>query len=520
MRSLRFGIVLLAAAGLLLVGCKKRLPKWTIMAYYDGNCDLDVSRNGNSWVVAEAQEAEEVGSTDNVQMIAMVGSVRLGGNCKYYRIEQNLNELPDSLKSPVLEVLGTKDMSDPATLRDFIRYCAENYPADHYMLMIKNHGGGWRGACLDQQNGAGAMMTMPEIRQALDTFHFDVIAFDACLMSMCEVAYELRGKADYLVASQFVTYAGTYGSAEWLGWLTANPNSSGLDLAKKIVEACMNANQAHAFTGHQAVTDLSKLDALAARIGTFGNELVTASGQYATEVLDAFSQTHTTELDDPAFCDLREFCKKILQEPHLKDIPQINNAASEVITAINDAVPMTMTNAVGISRGGLCIYFPYAETLFDSTNYVACQWASTNWHAFLSKFIDAIGGGGGGNRLTVSGTVTWPGHSLSNYCLAFLDTAASGQPRAVGITQVNPSTGAFTIQLDLAGPIQAYVEGFDDLNNNGYIEAGEGFGYWDQNGNNQWDDYLTFQPGQTVSGANVVLLTMKKDGIPGPQLHE
>src|SRR5512136_3030159 len=107
-------LVLMMAAVALVAGChKSNKAKWTIIAYYDGNCDLDVSRNGNSWVVAEAQQAEQVGSTDDVQMIAMVGSVRLGGQCKYYRIEKNTDELPDSLKSPVLEVLGTKAMSNP-----------------------------------------------------------------------------------------------------------------------------------------------------------------------------------------------------------------------------------------------------------------------------------------------------------------------------------------------------------------------------------------------------------------------
>lgn len=513
MRYLRLVMVFLAVAGSLLVGCKKRLPAWTIMAYYDGNCDLDISRNGNSWVVAEAQEAEQVGSTDQVQIIAMVGSVRLGGNCKYYRIEKHLNELPDSLKSTVLEVLGTKDMSDKATLRNFIQYCVTNYPAQRYMLMIKNHGGGWRGACLDQQNGAGAMMSLPEIREALDTFHFDIIAFDACLMGMCEVAYELRGKANYLVASQFITYAGTYGSAEWLGWLTANPSASGLDLGKKIVEACLHANEAHQFTGQQAVIDLAQMDALASRVGTLGNEMVTASGQYAAEILDAFARTHSTELDDPAFCDLREFCKNVLQEPHLKEIPQIKSATENVISAINAAVPMTMTNAVGISRGGLCIFFPYADTLFDSANYVKCQWRSTNWHSFLSKFIQAVGGGGGGNRLTVSGTVTWPGHSLSNYCIAFLDTAQTGAPRVIGVTPVNPANGSYTIQLDLSAPVQAYVEAFDDINNNGYVETGEGFGYWDANGNTLWDDYLIFSPGQTVQNADIRLFTVSQDGL-------
>ncbi len=396
MKLTRYALLLVMAAGLGFVTCNpgSSLAKWTIIAYYDGNCDLDLSKNGNSWVIAEAQEIERVGSTDQVQVIGMVGSLKTGGQCKYYRLEKHENELPDQLSSTVLEDLGTKDMSDKATLTNFIRFVIEEYPADHYMLMLKDHGGGWRGACIDEQNGAGNMMTMPTIRAALDTFHFDIIAFDACLMSMVEVAYELKDKADYLVASQFVTYAGTYGGEEWMTYLTGNPDASALDLAKKIVEACMNANERHQHTGHMAVTDLSQLDVLASKISTLGNDMVTHTGEHADEVFNAFGQTHRTELDDPCFCDLREFCLKLKQEPNLKTIPKIVEDCDNVVSAINAAVPMTRTNAVGVSRGGLCIYFPYHDTLFDSTDYVQCRFQSTTWQNFLSKFIAALSGGG------------------------------------------------------------------------------------------------------------------------------
>ncbi|MEO0107629.1 MAG: clostripain-related cysteine peptidase, partial [candidate division WOR-3 bacterium] len=280
MKHLRVAVTAVAVLGAMIGSdCNifgKGKAKWTIIAYYDGNCDLDLTKNGTSWVIAEAQEIEKVGSTDNVHVVAMVGSLKTGGQCKYYHLEKHENELPDQLRSPILENLGTKDMSDKTTLKNFITYARQKYPAEHYMLMLKDHGGGWRGAMIDAQNGAGSMMTLPDLASAMDTFHFDIVAFDACLMGMVEVAYELRQRANYLVASQFVTYAGTYGGAEWLGWLAANPNCSPLDLAKKIVEACLNADIAKQFIGQMAVIDLSKLDALASRIGTLGNDLVTA----------------------------------------------------------------------------------------------------------------------------------------------------------------------------------------------------------------------------------------------------
>lgn len=592
MKALRFCLLLLAVVAIGFVGCKKgpAEAKWTILAYYDGNCDLDVSRNGNSWVVAEAQEAEQVGSTGDVQVIAMVGSVRLGGKCKYYHIEKNQDELPDSLKSTVLEDLGTKAMSNPTILTDFIKYAIDKYPAEHYMLMIKNHGGGWKGACLDQQNGGGAMMTMPQIRQALDTFHFDIIAFDACLMSMCEVAYELRTSADYMVASQFVTYAGTYGSAEWLGFLTANDTASGLTLAKKIALACMNANDRNGFTGHQAVTDLSKMDALASKMGTFANVLVTASGDYGSEVLDAFVHTHSTELDDAANCDLLEFCNNIRQEPNLKNIPQIMTATTDVINALSTAISDTRTNAVGLSRGGHCIYIPYQTDMFDSTDYVKCQWSSTNWHSFISKLIEALGGGGGkgviqinstptgaaiwvngsntqavtpatmqadpgnyeikltlsgyydwidtvacqancttyvnaqlqqqgGGAATVTGTVTYSGGGLpSAYTRAFLDTVAYDTlavPIAQG--QVNPTNGSYTISINIAAARQVLAEAWDDANNNGHFDSGDGWWFYDPDGDQQWTaaDLFTITPGGTTPNINITI-RQGKDRLPGP----
>ena len=44
-------------------------------------------------------------------------------------------------------------------------------------------------------------MEIYELADALDGFHFDFLAFDACYMGSVEVAYELRNAADYLIAS-------------------------------------------------------------------------------------------------------------------------------------------------------------------------------------------------------------------------------------------------------------------------------------------------------------------------------
>lgn len=246
------------AFALVFTGCQSKKAKWTILVYMDGNNNLDNSQNGTSFVIGDAQEMEKVGSTKDVQIMAMVGSLKTGGNCKYYHIEKHENELPDSLRSTVIEDLGGKDMSDKQTLLNFIRRGMELYPAERYMLIIDDHGGGWRGACEDEQNGAGGMMSMPDMRWALDTFHFDVIVFHACLMSMVEVAYELKDRADYMVACQFtMPMQSILGPEKWLTQLVANPGMDGLEVSKKIVDAVYTTANEKQKDSHMAVTDLS-----------------------------------------------------------------------------------------------------------------------------------------------------------------------------------------------------------------------------------------------------------------------
>jgi len=510
-------VVLFMFIGLMaLYGCKKAppaevKPKWTIMVYADGNNNLDISQNNTSYVIEDIQEMEEVGSTDEVKIIAAVSSIKRGGLLKYYYIEKYTDELPDSLSSPVLQTLGTKDMSDPQTLKDFINYVKENYPANHYMLVIDDHGAGWRGVCQDEQNGAGDLMSIPELREVLEDvdIHFDIIVFHACLMAMVEVAYELKDVADYMCGSQFMMpMESVLGSAEWLGALVANPEMSASELGQKIVTAVYNAGERKGKDVHFALIDLSKMNTLAAKIGDFGNHLVTEV-ETATEwqeVLHAFNETHYTQYDDPAFVDLREYAKRVKQQPTIGQKPLIRQDADAIIDAINDAVPFTMTNVAGLTRGGVNIHFPFNHELFDSTNYVRLRFRATNWHAFLSKFIASIGGGPV-TGVTISGTVTWPGHTLSNRCYAFMDTSHTEYIVIAAITQVDPQTGNYTITWEIDEPKEIFVEAWDDVDGNGEFSVGDGFGWWDKDNNGQWDwdDMFTVNPGDVITGADIEL---------------
>ncbi len=393
-----FVILFAVLAVFLLSACSKKKStkpepeppkyKWTILGYFDGNNeqDLDILTNG-SYVIQDVQEMEQVGSTEDVQIIVMLGSAKTEGNCNYYLIEKHLNELPDSISSEILDSLGKKDMSNPQILKNFIEYGVEQYSAAHYILIINDHGSGWRGVCADQQNGYGEMMSLPELSGALSGHSFDIILFNAPSMSMLEVAYQLKDKADYLVASHFkLPMQNILGSSEWLQDLTDNPDISSEVLANRIVDKIYDAARDNEKNVHIAAIKLSKVDELASKVADLGNALWTKAGAYWSEVLYAFTIANDHKFDDSAFADLKQFADTIRASTKLD--PAIINAAQAVVKEIpNNAVIKSLNFPPYDRRGGLSIHFPLNVSLFDSTHYVELDFKNSDWHVFLSHLI-------------------------------------------------------------------------------------------------------------------------------------
>jgi len=407
-KSRVFWIALMVLAIFLSPGCSKKSTKpeppkykWTILGYFDGNNlqDLDPVTSG-SYVIQDVQEMEQVGSTKDVQVIVMVGSIKTEGNCNYYFIEKHLNEPSDSISSKILDSLGKEDMSDPDTLRNFIKYGVEHYPAQHYMLIINDHGDGWKGVCSDEQNGDGKMMSLPELSTALSGSKFDIIVFNAPSMSLLEVAYQLKDKANYLVASQSkFPMQNILSSAKWLQGLIDNPDLSPRTLATTMVDSISYTARNKYKENHIAAINLSKVDALASKVAALGNSLTMKAGAHWNEVFNAFWDGYFPDYDDSAFTDLREFAKKIQNSSNL-DSAIINDAqAVEIVTGEAVIKSLSWHSYYG---GGLAIHFPWKVSLFDSTDYVQLDFASSNWDVFLSHFIPSISDCLGGLWVTSS----------------------------------------------------------------------------------------------------------------------
>jgi Clostripain family len=99
--------------------------------------------------------------------------------------------------------------ADPATLYGFFDWAVSECPAEHYLLIFWGHSRGQFGMFGDSDpfDYTAQTLTLEELRDALSAAKrslqkpVDLIAFKDCFMANLEIAYELNGLADYLLAS-------------------------------------------------------------------------------------------------------------------------------------------------------------------------------------------------------------------------------------------------------------------------------------------------------------------------------
>lgn len=192
--------------------------KWTVMLWSASDNNL------YRFMQDDIDEAERVGTTPNMNVIVQTDHAKIGGGAKRYELQADDKPM---IHSPVRADLGPTNMADPKQLSDFIQWTAKNYPAENYMLIMSDHGGGPDGACED--DSANGWMTPGMIKDGLKDAQdktgvkLAVLGFDACLMANAEVAHELKDVATYLVGSEE-----TEGGAGWQYDQTlTNPKAAG-----------------------------------------------------------------------------------------------------------------------------------------------------------------------------------------------------------------------------------------------------------------------------------------------------
>jgi hypothetical protein len=363
-------------------------PKWTFMVY------LDADNNLESAGLDDFIEMAAVGSSAALNIVVQMdrtpasnssyGYSSAYGNwasTRRFLIAKNSNP-----SATPIQDLGEQNMGDPTVLRDFVEWAITNYPAEHYALVIWNHGGGWR-FLMDRlaekvrasrsRGGAdwgvtrtvasdetdGDELYMSEVQTALEaakarlegrlntSVKLDVLGFDACLMGMVEVAYAVRNVTSYVVGSEETEPGPGWPYDTVLADVAANPSIAPKDLASTIVTR-YGASYSSGVT--QSAVDIAALNGLVQRIDSFASA---ANAEWATlkAVRASTRQYHYDNLQTTWGADLCDFADRVYSQV---SSAALKNAAMDVKTAVQSFVIKEHHSSNMAGSNGVAIYFP------------------------------------------------------------------------------------------------------------------------------------------------------------------
>ncbi len=306
-----------------------------------------------------------------------------------------------------LQDIGETNTGDPSVLRDFLIWGTKNYPANRNIVIVWNHGGGIKdtdiyksiapkfksslfvppknrtGSSFDKlitrTTGITELKTIDELlnvshrmvctddtsRDFLDNIElksalnlsdkkFDIIAFDACLMSMYEIIYQSKDQADFFIGSQEVEPSEGWPYKLILNFLSSMPSVKNQILSAKIVElfkeSYLNKNKS---VTQSSITSKS-IDESACYLDSFAKHILDSLKLIQKDLYDILSTTQRFREND--YIDLYDFvtlCKNnIAIKSITHDANQLLSSLDKIITA-NCTIGNDVKNAHGIS-----IYFP------------------------------------------------------------------------------------------------------------------------------------------------------------------
>lgn len=166
-------------------------PTMTVLMYM---CGTDLQSD----CVNDLYEMCAADIPDNVTVVVQAGGASQWDDSRLRANHINRFTIADYDFSDV-EVCAWQSMGAQNTLEDYLTWATSTYPADRYMLIFWNHGGGsTSGVCFDETADYDGL-TIHEINDALynfteanPDFHLDLIGFDACLMATYEAAAHMQ----------------------------------------------------------------------------------------------------------------------------------------------------------------------------------------------------------------------------------------------------------------------------------------------------------------------------------------
>lgn len=376
--------------------------RWTVLVYMCGT-DLE-SQTGIASIAFDWMDDEDI--TDEVNVIVETGgTVYWNNEDPYFNGDavQSVDIPTDMLgryqiKQGEIIDLGSSDlqsMGSSETLAEFISWGVEEYPADHYMFVMWNHGyaepygnmehdeiffddgnGGTINSMtsyVDPSEYYNDCLTLDEVSEGFRDggVHFDMIAFNTCLSASMEVASAVAPYSDYMVASEEIIPAVVGIPVEYITYLAENPDCTVEQLGNEILSLYSQYINAYTdqyssdeeisnmfATGTMSMIDLSAMEQIDSLMGDLWERLYysTYNPDEFASVIDIASKCENYGAEGGVPGNLIDFRSFLVG---LGSIFTDTSVDDELIDLIDNNVVSISGNARSHSDG-ISIYFPSA----------------------------------------------------------------------------------------------------------------------------------------------------------------
>ena len=354
---------------------------WTILVYL---CGTDLETNGG-YASINVQEMALAAQSDKVNVVFETGGTQQWAIDGIDPTQtQRWKVVPDSIE--LVDSQPLSNMGDAETLGNFLKWGVKTYPADKYMCLMWDHGGGSvAGIAVDELHG-GDMLNLKELSLGLSMagVQFELVGFDACLMSTMETAAALTPYARYMVASQELEPGTGWDYTAWLNALVADPTADGLAVGTTICDSfyakCATGGTEGLAT--LAVTDLSKIPALTSAFNAMAAEMKGFTS--STEKLQPLTQAIVRAENYGGNNDSEGYTNMVdLGDLTLCAEGVFSDTGDALLEALFAAVPYHVAGEGRQRSNGLSIYVPLAVAEGELDSYAMLAATSGEYLRFL-----------------------------------------------------------------------------------------------------------------------------------------
>lgn len=341
----------------------------------------------------------------------------------------------EGAKGLVAEAKSPDTTGADKSLADFLDYCVSNHTAKHYLLFLVGHGMvvGNDAFLPDERPATG--VTLERLDQIVRGFAqrardaggaLELLSLHSCSMSAVEVAYQLRGTARYMMASEGISFVGSLPYRQlMMKVLKTSSRAQGRDataeevrdLVASLFRDCLHNSTdftVGGFSADLALCDLgdeSKFERLTAALRELtralrraldarrGNDLILlahwrAQSYWQESYADLYDFCRCLEQgcgDDAELYDLRRACLGVIAELELDREDPFRR-----LVVFSEHIGPTYQYSHGLS-----VYFPWSEPLADAVDDVLKTYrsyaftkalapergADDSWLAFLRDYF-------------------------------------------------------------------------------------------------------------------------------------